>query len=202
MINNNVIWVNPTSLIFNPLWIDKNVCNSWIYSCLMTEVSVYGIQTPIEISVDNVVINGNVRLKIALDLELEKVPVTFCQDYKLNDIETNKIKPSTLIMALQIVEDKYGLKSTSRYNKNNVPKVLIVLRKLFFGGDKKLKQLYQLKEVNNKVKKSYPVECNHIWEELDSFQITLEEGLNQMNKLNERRTTINFKLNLDYEMVA
>ena len=168
----------------------------------MTEVSVYGIQTPIEISVDNVVINGNVRLKIALDLELEKVPVAFCQDYKLNDIETNKIKPSTLIMALQIVEDKYGLKSTSRYNKNNVPKVLIVLRKLFFGGDKKLKQLYQLKEVNNKVKKSYPVECNHIWNELDSFQITLEEGLNQMNKLNERRTTINFKLNLDYEMVA
>ena len=105
-------------------------------------------------------------------------------------------------MALQLIEDKYGLKSTSRYNKNNVPKVLIVLRKLFFGGDNKLKQLYELKEVNTKVKKSYPIECNLIWNELDSFQITLVEGLNQMNKLNERRTTINFKLNMDYEMVA
>ena len=107
-----------------------------------------------------------------------------------------------MILALQIIEDKYGLKSTSRYNKVNVPRVLVILRKLFFGGEKKLKQLYQLKEVNNKVKKSYPIECNLIWNELDTFQITLEEGLNQMNKLNERRTTINFKLNLDYEMVA
>lgn len=202
MKKNNVKWVNPKSLIFNPLWIDKNICNSWKYSILMTEVSVYGIQNPIEISVDNVVINGNVRLKIALDLELEKVPVIFCQVNKLNDLETNKIKPSTLIMALQIVEEKYGLKSTLRYNKNNVPKVLIILRKLFFGGDKQLKLLYQLKELNNKVKKSYPMECNQIWNELDSFHMTLEEGLNQMNKLNERRTTINFKLNLDYEMVA
>lgn len=202
MINDNVLWIDTSRLIFNPLWINKSILNNWEFSCLMTEISVFGILKPIIVTGDYVIIDGNCRLQIAMDLKIDKVPVILYGEDKLNDLETNKIKPSTLIMALQIIEDKYGLKSTSRYNKVNVPRVLIVLRKLFFGGDKQLKQLYQLKEVNNKVKKSYPIECNLIWNELDSFQITLEEGLNQMNKLNERRTTINFKLNLEYEMVA
>jgi hypothetical protein len=198
----NVKYVESYKLKFNPIWTNKSILNNWEFSCLMTEISVFGILKPILITSDCVIIDGNCRLQIAKELKIDKVPVVIYEEDKMADLETNKIKPSTLIMALQLIEDKYGLKSTSRYNKNNVPKVLIVLRKLFFGGDKKLKQLYQLIEVNNKVKKSYPIECNLIWNELDSFQITLVEGLNQMNKLNERRTTINFKLNMDYEMVA
>ena len=198
----NVKYVESSELKFNPIWTNKSILNNWEFSCLMTEISVFGILKPILISGDFVIIDGNCRLQIAKELKIDKVPVVFYEEDRMTDLEINKIKPSTFIMALQIIEDKYGLKSSSRYNKNNVPKVLIVLRKLFFGGDKKLKQLYQLKEVNNKVKKSYPIECNLIWNELDSFQITLVEGLNQMNKLNERRTTINFKLNKDYDMVA
>lgn len=202
MINNNGIWVDTSRLILNPLWVNKSISNNWEFSCLMTEISVFGILKPIVVTSDCIIIDGNCRLQIAKELKIAKVPIILYEEDKLNDLETNKIKPSTLIMALQIIEDKYGLKSYSRYNKVNIPNVLIVLRKLFFGGDKQLKQLYQLKELNNKVKKSYPIECNLIWNELDTFQITLEEGLNQMNKLNERRTTINFKLCLDYEMVA
>lgn len=198
----DVKYIDVSKIKFNPIWTNKSILNNWEFSCLMTEISVFGILKPIVVTSDCVIIDGNCRLQIAKELKINKVPVILYEEDNLNDLETNKIKPSTLIMALQIIEDKYGLKSTSRYNKNKVPKVLTVLRKLFFGGDKQLKQLYQLKEVNNKVKKSYPIECNLIWNELDSFQITLEEGLNQMNKLNERRTTINFKLNLDYEMVA
>lgn len=198
----NVKYVESSELKFNPIWTNKSILNNWEFSCLMTEISVFGILKPILISGDFVIIDGNCRLQIAKELKIDKVPVVFYEEDRMTDLEINKIKPSIFIMALQIIEDKYGLKSSSRYNKNNVPKVLIVLRKLFFGGDKKLKQLYQLKEVNNKVKKSYPIECNLIWNELDSFQITLVEGLNQMNKLNERRTTINFKLNKDYDMVA
>jgi hypothetical protein len=202
MINNNGIWVDTSRLIFNPLWVNKSISNNWEFSCLMTEISVFGILKPIVVTSDCIIIDGNCRLQIAKELKITQVPIILYEEDKLNDLETNKIKPSTLIMALQIIEDKYGLKPYSRYNKVNIPNVLIVLRKLFFGGDKQLKQLYQLKELNNKVKKSYPIECNLIWNELDTFQITLEEGLNQMNKLNERRTTINFKLYLDYEMVA
>lgn len=198
----NLKYVGTSELKFNPIWTNKSILNNWEFSCLMTEISVFGILNPILITDDFIVIDGNSRLKIANELKIDKVPVVFYEGDRMPDLETNNIKPSTLIMALQIIEDKYGLKFTSRFNNVKVPRVLIVLRKLFFGGDKILRQLYQLKELNNKVKKSYPMECNQIWNELDSFHMTLEEGLNQMNKLNERRTTINFKLNLDYEMVA
>jgi hypothetical protein len=202
MINNNVIWVNTSSLIFNPLWIDKTINNSWEYSCLMTEVSVYGIQLPIEVSFDNVVINGNKRLKIAIDLKMEKVPITFYQDDKLNDLITSAIKPSNLVKILEVFDNKYGLKSYTRYNKKGFPKVLITLRVLLIGSNKRISQIYQLKEYSKQVRKSYPFETNEIWTQLDSFSISLDEGVEKMKELFKRKTTINFKLNMDYEMVA
>jgi hypothetical protein len=200
MINKNVKWVETSSLLFNPLWIDKTINNSWEYSCLMTEVSVYGIQLPIEVSFDNVVINGNKRLKIAIDLKMEKVPITFYQDDKLNDLITSAIKPSNLVKILEVFDTKYGLKSSTRYNKKGLPKVLISLRLLMIGSNKRISQIYQLKEYSIQVRKSYPLETNEIWAQLDNFNISLDEGVEKMKGLFKRKTTMNFSL--DNKMVA
>jgi hypothetical protein len=200
MINNNVIWVNTSSLIFNPLWVDKTINNSWEYSCLMTEVSVYGIQLPIEVSVDNVVINGNKRLKIAIDLKMEKVPIILYQDDKLNDIITSSFKPSDLVKILEVFDSKYGLKYSTKYNKKELPKVLKSLRLLLIGSNERISQIYQLKEYSKQVRKSYSFETNEIWDQLDSFNISLDEGIERMKDLFERKTTINFSL--ENKMVA
>lgn len=200
MINNNVIWVETSSLFFNPIWVDKSVINSWEYSCLMTEVSVYGIQSPIEVSLDNIVIDGNTRLKIAIELKMEKVPVKLYQDDKLNHLITSEIKPSNLVKILEVFDTKYGLKSSTRYIKKGLPKALISLRQLLIGSNKRVSQIYKLQEYSNKVRKSYPLETNEIWDQLDSFNISLEEGIERMKELFERRTTINFSL--EYKMVA
>ncbi|WP_297508118.1 hypothetical protein [Flavobacterium sp.] len=200
MINNNVIWVNTSSLIFNPLWVDKTINNSWEYSCLMTEVSVYGIQLPIEVSVDNVVINGNKRLKIAIDLKMEKVPIILYQDDKLNDLITSSFKPSDLVKILEVFDSKYGLKYSTRYNKKKLPKVIISLRLFLIGSNERISQIYQLKEYSKQVRKSYSFETNEIWDQLDSFNISLDEGIERMKDLFERKTTINFSL--ENKMVA
>lgn len=200
MINNNVIWVETSSLIFNPLWVEKSICNSWEYSCLMTEVSVFGIQSPIVVSNDNVVVDGNKRLKIARDLSFEKVPVIVYQDDKMSDLMTKSIKPSSLVKILKILDSKYGLNSSTRYNKKSIPKVLISLRKFLVGGNKRVYQIYQLDDYSNKVRKAYPFETNEIWEELDCFTISLEEGIIRMKDLFERKSTMNFSL--EYRMVA
>jgi hypothetical protein len=200
MINNNVIWVGTSSLVFNPLWVDKSICNNWEYSCLMTEVSVFGIQSPIVVSNDNVVIDGNKRLKIAIDLSIEKVPVIVYQDDKMNDLMTKSIKPSSLVKILKILDSKYGLNSSTRFNKRSLPKVLVSLRKLIIGGNKRVGQIYQLDDYSNKVRKSYPFETNEIWEQLDCFAISLEEGIIRMKDLFERKSTVNFSL--EYKMVA
>lgn len=200
MINNNVIWVNTSSLIFNPLWVDKTINNSWEYSCLMTEVSVYGIQLPIEVSVDNVVINGNKRLKIAIDLKMEKVPIILYQDDKLNDLITSSFKPSDLVKILEVFDSKYGLKYSTKYNKKELPKVIISLRLFLIGSNERISQIYQLKEYSKQVRKSYSFETNEIWDQLDSFNISLDEGIERMKDLFERKTTINFSL--ENKMVA
>ncbi len=200
MINNNVIWVKTSSLFFNPIWVDKSVINSWEYSCLMTEVSVYGILSPIEVSLDNIVIDGNTRLKIAIELKMEKVPVTLYQDDKLNHLITSEIKPSNLVKILEVFDTKYGLKSSTRYIKKGLPKALISLRQLLIGSNKRISQIYQLQEYSNKVRKSYPLEINEIWDQLDSFNISLDEGIERMKELFERKSTMNFSL--QYKMVA
>ena len=201
-LNNNVLTMEVNKLKLNPIWTNKSALNNWAFSCLMTEISVYGILKPIVITDDFVVIDGNCRLQIAKELEIEKVPIVFHQDSNLDDLDTANLKPSTLINLLQIFELKYGLKSNSRYNKYTIPRVLIVLRKLICGGGKNVRQLYKFKEIYDKVKKSYPIECVDILEKLDTYEITLEEGLYMMNELDERRTTINFKFESDYRMVA
>ncbi len=200
MINNNVIWVETSSLFFNPIWVDKSVINSWEYSCLMTEVSVYGILSPIEVSVDNIVIDGNTRLKIAIELKMKKVPVTLYQDDKLNHLITSEIKPSNLVKILEVFDTKYGLKSSTRYIKKGLPKALISLRQLLIGSNKRVSQIYKLQEYSNKVRKSYPLEINEIWDQLDSFNISLDEGIERMKELFERKSTMNFSL--QYKMVA
>jgi len=200
MINNNVIWVEVSSLFFNPIWVDKSIINSWEYSCLMTEVSVYGIQSPIVVSNDNVVIDGNKRLKIAYDLSIEKVPVVIYQDDKMSDLMTKSIKPSDLVKLLNVLDNKYGLNYSTRFNKKGLPKVLISLRLLLVGGHTRVRQIYQLEECSNKVRKSYPLETNEIWEQLDCFNISLEEGLTRLKDLFERRSAMNFSL--EYKMVG
>jgi hypothetical protein len=200
MINNNVIWVETSSLFFNPIWVDKSVINSWEFSCLMTEVSVYGIQSPIEISSDNIVIDGNTRLKIAIELKMKKVPVILYQDDKLNHLITSEIKPSNLVKILEVFDTKYGLKSSTRYIKKGLPKALISLRLLLIGNNKRVSQIYQLQEYSNKVRKSYPLETKEIWDQLDSFNISLDEGIERMKDLFERKSIMNFSL--EYKMVA
>jgi len=166
----------------------------------MTEVSVYGIQLPIEVSVDNVVINGNKRLKIAIDLKMEKVPIILYQDDKLNDIITSSFKPSDLVKILEVFDSKYGLKYSTKYNKKELPKVLKSLRLLLIGSNERISQIYQLKEYSKQVRKSYSFETNEIWDQLDSFNISLDEGIERMKDLFERKTTINFSL--ENKMVA
>jgi hypothetical protein len=200
MINNNVIWVETSSLFFNPIWVDKSVINSWQFSCLMTEVSVYGIQSPIEISSDNIVIDGNTRLKIAIELKMKKVPITLYQDDKLNHLITSEIKPSYLVKILEVFDTKYGLKSSTRYIKKGLPKALISLRQLLIGNNKRVSQIYQLQEYSKKVRNSYPLETNEIWDLLDSFNISLDEGIERMKDLFERKSIMNFSL--EYKMVA
>jgi hypothetical protein len=166
----------------------------------MTEISVYGILTPIVVTNDNHIIDGNIRLQIAIELGLEKVPVLFFQENNNVDLVTKTIKPSDLVQILKLLESKYDLSSNTRFNKKGLPKVLISLRRFYFGGEKRARQINKIYLLSNKIKSAYPNENKEIWDKLDEFQISVEEGILLLEELYRRKTTINFKL--DYQMTA
>ena len=95
------------------------------YEEIVDNISNVGIVEPLILNMDNVIISGNLRLDIALELGIEKVPVIY-QDVpnELMDIisiSTNqhRIKSySEILKEIQFFESKFNIKQGSRTDLN------------------------------------------------------------------------------------
>ena len=165
---------------------------------MLTEVAVYGILKPIIISKNNVVIDGNKRLQACRELKIEKVPVQiYSEQDKITYLLSKELKPYVLVSLIDFFEKKYNLKAGGRIKTSSIANVI---RNLFLGDSKRISQLMTLKKLSTSVISTYPSETEEIWRELDGFNITIEQGINKMKDLYQRKTTINFLL--EYKMAA
>ena len=73
----------------------------------------------------------------------------------------------------------------------------MVVRNNFLGDKKRISQLMSLKKLSNSITSTFPFESKEIWKEIDSFHISLEQGINKMKDLYHRKTTINFSMEYD-----
>ena len=195
MMKNDIIWFDSKDLKYNPIYNEVPEFSNWGYSCMLTEVAVYGIIKPIVISKTNVVIDGNLRLQASRELKIGKVPVQICSEQEeFSDLVTKEIKPSELLRLIDLFETKYNLKYGSKFKTTSIAKAV---RNNFLGDKKRISQLISLKKLSNSITSTYPIESKKIWIELDSFQITLEQGINKMKALYNRKTTINFSIEYD-----
>lgn len=192
------MYIDSKDLKFNPIYTLIAEFSNWEYTCMLTEVAVYGILKPIIISKNNVVIDGNKRLQACRELKIEKVPVQiYSEQDKITYLLSKELKPSVLISLIDFFEKKYNLKSGGRIKTSSIANVI---RKLFLGDSKRISQLMTLKKLSTSVISTYPSETEEIWRELDGFNITIEQGINKMKDLYQRKTTINFLL--EYKMAA
>jgi hypothetical protein len=195
---NRTMYIDSKDLKFNPIYTLIAEFSNWEYTCMLTEVAVYGILKPIIISKNNVVIDGNKRLQACRELKIEKVPVQiYSEQDKITYLLSKELKPSVLISLIDFFEKKYNLKSGGRIKTSSIANVI---RKLFLGDSKRISQLMTLKKLSTSVISTYPSETEEIWRELDGFNITIEQGINKMKDLYQRKTTINFLL--EYKMAA
>jgi hypothetical protein len=112
----NVEHVNPNELIFNDekfniLGTPKN------YDELYNSIGQEGILTPLLINESNVVISGNIRLMIALELNLELVPVNYVNIHESDMVKilsTDIYREKSLSEQLTIY---FMLKEKSRISK-------------------------------------------------------------------------------------
>ena len=192
------MYIDSKDLKFNPIYTLIAEFSNWEYTCMQTEVAVYGILKPIIISKNNVVIDGNKRLQACRELKIEKVPVQiYSEQDKITYLLSKELKPSVLISLIDFFEKKYNLKSGGRIKTSSIANVI---RKLFLGDSKRISQLMTLNKLSTSVTSTYPSETEEIWRELDGFNITIEQGINKMKDLYQRKTTINFLL--EYKMAA
>jgi len=195
---NRTMYIDSKDLKFNPIYTLIAEFSNWEYTCMQTEVAVYGILKPIIISKNNVVIDGNKRLQACRELKIEKVPVQiYSEQDKITYLLSKELKPSVLISLIDFFEKKYNLKSGGRIKTSSIANVI---RKLFLGDSKRISQLMTLNKLSTSVTSTYPSETEEIWRELDGFNITIEQGINKMKDLYQRKTTINFLL--EYKMAA
>jgi hypothetical protein len=195
---NRTMYIDSKDLKFNPIYTLIAEFSNWEYTCMQTEVAVYGILKPIIISKNNVVIDGNKRLQACRELKIEKVPVQiYSEQDKITYLLSKELKPSVLISLIDFFEKKYNLKAGGRIKTSSIA---TVIRKLFLGDSKRISQLMTLKKLSTSVISTYPSETEEIWRELDGFNITIEQGINKMKDLYQRKTTINFLL--EYKMAA
>jgi hypothetical protein len=119
----NVEHVNPNELIindekFNILGTPKN------YDELYNSIGQEGILTPLLINESNIVISGNIRLMIALDLCLESVPVIYVSIHEsdmVTILNTDINREKSLSEKLKIyfmLREKYPIKKGGRTDIN------------------------------------------------------------------------------------
>ena len=195
---NRTIYIDSKDLKFNPIYTLIAEFSNWEYTCMLTEVAVYGILKPIIISKNNVVIDGNKRLQACRELKIEKIPVQiYSEQDKITYLLSKELKPSVLVSLIDFFEKKYNLKAGGRIKTSSIARMI---RKMFLGDSKRISQLMTLKKLSTSVTSTYPSETEEIWRELDGFNITIEQGINKMKDLYQRKTTINFLL--EYKMAA
>lgn len=195
---NRTIYIDSKDLKFNPIYTLIAEFSNWEYTCMLTEVAVYGILKPIIISKNKVVIDGNKRLQACRELKIEKVPVQiYSEQDKITYLLSKELKPSVLVSLIDFFEKKYNLKAGGRIKTSSIANVI---RKMFLGDSKRISQVMTLKKLSTSVTSTYPSETEEIWRELDGFNITIEQGINKMKDLYQRKTTINFLL--EYKMAA
>jgi hypothetical protein len=191
----NIIWADSNDLIYNPIYDNVPEFSNWGYSSILTEIAVYGVIKPIVITSENVVIDGNKRLQASRELKLDKVPIqVYNQQEEFSNLLTKEIRPSSLVEIIDIFDKKYNLK---KGDDSKSKSLAVVIRNNFLGDKKRVSQLMNLKKLSASVTSIYPIESKKIWIELDSFQISLEQGVNKMKDLYERKTNINFSIEYD-----
>jgi hypothetical protein len=105
METNNVVLIDPNVLVMNELSTEI-YGDSVNFNHILDNINDMGIIQPILVNVSDMkVISGNLRLKAALELDLEEVPVIFTS---LNELETQTVFLSSNICREKTMSEKFN----------------------------------------------------------------------------------------------
>lgn len=145
------------------------------YELIKENISQVGILTPLHVNGD-VVVSGNLRLRIARELNLDLVPVLYvepspklsCKLLAVSYAQQREKKYSEILAEAEILEAEYPVGKGKRTDKNPELKSNMEKRKSLNISKSKLNKLKAIKRL---AKELYGEESNDytkVWSELDS----------------------------------
>jgi len=192
MNQSGVSWVNPTTLQTNTVAaslyaIPEN------YETIKENIRIKGILEPLIVS-GNVVVSGNLRLKIAMELGIDKVPVLYANDTEpLNELTIvshaqQRVKTYQQILTeYEILEKEYKIGQGCRTDKNPLKKQHKKILKEVELNQSMINTLKKVKLLAEKVFGADSKEYNSFWEQVNSGKIKPNTAKKNLEKKNAER---------------
>lgn len=182
-----ITWVDPNNLKENE--VSKKLYSiPENYEMIKENISQFGILEPLIVT-DNVVESGNLRLQIARELELEKIPVIYQakKDIKAEILAVShgqqRVKKYSEILAeYEILEAEYPVGKGCRTDldpakKNNADK-----KKALNISKAKLNQLKNIKVLAKELYCDNITEYNKVWANVDSEKYSINSVLKGLKR--------------------
>jgi len=188
-----VLFINPCLLFANEVGLSIYSDNPPNYNDIKANIEEFGILQPLIVNEEtNVVISGNVRLKIARELDLQSIPVIFV---KISSISAellavshgqHRVKtPSEILKERKILEvcfpvGKGGRTDLDKEKKKN-KEIVDTLQK---GVSKSSIQLLKsIDDLANELYKDDASKKEEIWKELDKQEVGIRKKYDELNGL-------------------
>ena len=192
MKTNEVIWVDPRIL-------QENKVTKGIYSVkpenlqtIIENIQEMGILEPLLVDTDNVVISGNIRLRAALELNLDLVPVIYSNRNNKNpklvavSHAQQRIKTySEILMEYEILQAEYPVGQGRRTDLNPEMKKNQQKIKNLNISKSKINKLQNIKKLSKELFDEKSDEYRKLWETIDSKEISLDKKLKNLKKRKE-----------------
>lgn len=192
-IETKVKWVNPNTLIENPL-VQELYSTPENYESIKENIQYMGILEPLIVDTRNVVISGNLRRKAAIELNIGLVPVIYVdsieEDEKIHLLSHGQQrvkKYSEMLNEYELLCEYYeigqgcrtDLDDTKRKNKENIKKIVNL-------SESKLNKLISIKK---NVVELYgeEEELEIVWKSIDDQTESIDKVYNRLNNEKKKR---------------
>lgn len=197
--NQSVVkWVNPFELKQS-----KEVANLYSlpenYDTIKENISNVGILTPLNV-IEGVVVSGNLRLRIAMELGLKLVPVIYLPKQNISaklmavSYAQQRIKKhSEILEEYEILEAEYPVGKGRRTDLNPEYKKNAEKRKALNISKDKINKLKTIKVLAKKLYGSDSDESKKLWMQIDEEKVSLsriQKTLKRESEIRENETII------------
>jgi DNA modification methylase len=207
---NKIINVDPTTLIENQV-VTEIYPVTENYQSILENIKAMGVLEPLLVDEHNVVISGNLRRQIAIELGITSVPVIVCDNGGL-DTDALKLKAvshaqqriktySQLLKEYEILNELYPVKKGERTDLDPAKKSKKEKRDSLNISKAKLGMLKSIKELATELYSEDTAEYKNVWNEVDAQKASLNRIVKGLKRTKIERANNDF-IPSSYEVIA